>query len=62
MIIGEIGLINPVRGKRTSSDTSNYYGCYALIEHTTLNESITIAPGEIGRITFTIEMEYPTST
>lgn len=62
MTIGEIGLINPVRGKRTSSDNYNYYGCYALIEHTILDEPITIKVGEIGRIIFTIEMEYPTST
>ena len=52
--VGEVGIIASV-----------YYGtggytCYALLDRTVLDSPITIEPGGVGQITYTIRMNYPT--
>lgn len=51
--IGEIGLISGL-----NSNGSSYK---ALLEHTVLETPITIEPGGVGQITYTLRMNYPTA-
>ena len=52
--IGEIGL---VANQYTNSANANYT---ALLERTVLDTPITIEPGGVGQVTYTITMNFPT--
>lgn len=58
--ISEIGLIatsyTPGRGYQNNSTVNE-----CLIERTLLDEPVTIPAGGVGRVTYTIRMEYPTA-
>lgn len=54
--VNEIGLVgnsNPSSGKGSKYN--------ALLERTLLESPVTIEPGEVGQITYTIRMNYPTT-
>lgn len=51
--IGEIGLISGLNGSGSSYK--------ALLERTVLETPITIEPGGVGQITYTLRMNYPTA-
>lgn len=53
--IGEIGLIADLT---TNSSSESYKG---LLERTVLENPITIEPGGVGQITYTLRMNYPTA-
>lgn len=51
--VGEVGIIaNTYYG-------TNGYTCYTLLDRTVLESPITIEPGGVGQITYTIRMDYP---
>lgn len=52
--IGEIGLIASPTG-------STAEGNYALLERTVLDAPITIEPGGVGQVTYTVRFNYPTA-
>lgn len=55
--IGEIGYLVSVYGMTKSGGTS---ACNVLVERTALDVPITIEPGGVGQITYTLRMNYPT--
>ena len=56
--IGEVALATYVEGYEDGKTYSSYYPI--LIEHTALDTPITIPPGGVGQVTYTISMDYPT--
>ena len=53
--IGEIGLV----GKPYTNTTSTDEAYKALLERTVLETPVTIEPGTVGRVTYTITIQYP---
>ena len=58
--IGEIGLFVESRWKVESASKYTHY--YYMIERTALETPITIAPGSVGQVEYTIRMNYPVPT
>ncbi len=54
--IGEIALMCNLYN--SSNSTHSYKG---LVERTVLDEPVTIEPGGVGQVTYTIEFKYPTA-
>lgn len=56
--IGEMGMFHEVHG-RTSS--SQYANLGIMIERTALDTPITIEPGGVGQVTYTLNFNFPTT-
>ena len=54
--IGEIGLI-----ANLGNDNSSNITYFALLERTVLETPVTIEPGGVGQVTYTIRINYPTA-
>lgn len=52
--IGEVGVVE-------YAHNGNNVNGYALTERTALNSPVTIPPGGVGQVTYTIRMNYPTA-
>lgn len=55
--ISEIGLSTTTSAKK---GTASYYHFGLMVERTLLENPITIAPGGVGQITYTLRINYPT--
>lgn len=54
--IGEVGYLTPITYRK---DYSVAQHTYILLEHTTLDSPITIAPGGVGQVTYVLQMNSP---
>jgi hypothetical protein len=55
--IGEIGLLIPISAKKTGSNSTYYYSL--LIERSVLDSPVTILAGGVGRVIYTLQMNFP---
>ena len=59
--IGEIGILGESRWQTSSTSSIKYSSDHYLFERTALESPITIAPGAVGQLTYTIKLDYPVS-